>query len=125
MDDVPRLPDEHLEKAKQIIASHIKKRSCKQCYGRGFRGIDQNNMAILCHKCVDEDAVMEDWKAYVRDTPELSEAYGDYFEEEEEEAEKDEKHPSQHGHAPGGRPHSVKDGPHTSAGTQHHRPGNR
>ena len=85
MEDVPKLPDEHMEKAKEMISRHRTKKNCKRCYDRGYQGINQLNMVITCHKCVDEDKVTQEWQAYVRDTPALAEIYGDYFESEEEE----------------------------------------
>ena len=85
LDDVPKLPDEHLEKAKEIISRHRTRKNCKRCYDRGYQGITQLNMAVTCHKCVDEEKVTLEWQAYVRDTPALVEAYGDYFEADEEE----------------------------------------
>jgi superfamily II DNA helicase RecQ len=85
MEDVPKLPDEHMEKAKEMISRHRTKKNCKRCYDRGYQGINQLNMVITCHKCVDEDKVTQEWQAYVRDTPALAEVYGDYFESEEEE----------------------------------------
>ena len=93
MEDVPKLPEEQLEKAKEIISRHRTKKNCKRCYDRGYQGVNQLNMAITCYKCVDEEKVTEEWQAYVRDTPALAEAYGDYFEadEEEEKAVADEK----------------------------------
>ena len=89
MDDVPRLPDEHLEKAKEMVSRHRTKKNCKSCFDRGYQGINQLNLLITCHKCVDGDAVTEEWQAHVRNTPELAETYGDYFESEEEEAEEE------------------------------------
>ncbi|HJP31200.1 MAG: hypothetical protein QF689_01130 [Candidatus Latescibacteria bacterium] len=90
MEDVPKLPDEHLEKAKEIISRHRTKKNCNRCYGRGFQGVNQLNMVITCHKCVDEDKVTQEWQAYVRETPALVEAYGDYFEADEESDEREE-----------------------------------
>ena len=83
MEDVPKLTEEHLEKAKEIISRHRTKKNCNRCYNRGYQGVNQLNMAITCYKCVDEDKVTEEWQAYVRDTPELAQAYGDYFESDE------------------------------------------
>ena len=84
MDTVPRLPDEYLEKAKDMLSRHRTRKNCKSCFDRGYRGINQLNMLVTCHKCVDGDAVSEEWRAFVRDMPALAETYGDYFEEEEE-----------------------------------------
>ena len=80
---IPRLPDEHLGKAREIIADNRSKKNCKTCYDRGYLGTNQDNMLVPCNKCVDSDAVMAAWRTYVRETEELSELYGEYFEEEE------------------------------------------
>ena len=89
MSETPRLPDNHLEKAKGLALQHRRASKCKACYDRGFQGSDEHNMLVLCPKCVDSKAVLEDWRQYVRDTPELVELYGDYFEEEEEDGKDD------------------------------------
>ncbi|MBT4097300.1 MAG: hypothetical protein HOM68_21425 [Gemmatimonadetes bacterium] len=83
METTPRLPDEHLAKARELAAAQRSDKKCKICYSRGYQGTDQNNMLVLCAKCVDVDAVGKAWREYVRDTPALSELYGDYFDEEE------------------------------------------
>ncbi len=85
MDDVPKLPEQYVPKAKEMALKHRTKEKCKACYDRGYHGINQLNLLITCHKCVDTDAVVEEWRAFVKDTPELAEMYGDYFEAEEEE----------------------------------------
>ena len=89
MDSVPKLPERYLEDARRLTAARIVKKNCKLCFGRGYRGTNQNNMLVTCGKCVDEEALFEDWKAFVRQTPELSELYGDYYEDEETEQEAD------------------------------------
>ena len=83
MDTIPRLPDEHLAKARELAAAQRSDKKCKICYSRGYQGTDQNNMLVLCTKCVDVDAVGKAWREYVGETPALSELYGDYFDEEE------------------------------------------
>lgn len=85
MDKVPKLPDEHLDKAKEMVLRHRRRSNCKACYDRGYQGINEVNMLVTCAKCVDGEALMVEWRAYVRETPALVEMYGDYFEEEEEE----------------------------------------
>ncbi len=85
METVPRLPDEYLEKAREMVARHKNKKNCKRCYDRGYLGVDQNNLLVPCAKCVAADALLAEWRQFVRDTPELHELYGDYFEEEEKE----------------------------------------
>ena len=87
METTPRLPDEHLAKARELAAAQRNGKNCKVCYSRGYQGTDQNNMLVLCPKCVDVDAVGKAWREYVNETPELTELYGDYFDEEEEESE--------------------------------------
>mgnify|MGYP001563970218 CR=1 FL=1 len=85
MDSLPRLPDEHLTKARELAASNRKSTNCKRCYNRGYQGVDQDNMLVLCPKCVDVEEVGKLWRDYVRETPALKELYGDYFEDPEEE----------------------------------------
>jgi hypothetical protein len=85
MEKLPRLSDEYLEQAKEMVARHRKAKKCKLCYDRGYQGVNQDNMLVPCSKCVDTDAVLKEWTAYVRNTPELAELYGDYYAEAEEE----------------------------------------
>lgn len=89
MEEIARLPDEYLARAREIVAAHRTRKNCKSCYDRGYVGTNQNNMLVPCSKCVDSDAVMEEWRQHVRQTPELAKLYGDYFEEEEEEGEEE------------------------------------
>ena len=56
------LPDEHLGKAREIVAAKRTKQRCKTCYDRGYIGTNQNNMLVPCSKCVDVDGEMEGWK---------------------------------------------------------------
>lgn len=81
---IPRLPDEHLGRAREIVADKRTKQKCKVCYDRGYIGTNQDNMLVPCSKCVDVEGVMEGWRAYVAETPALKELYGDYFEDEKE-----------------------------------------
>jgi hypothetical protein len=116
VEDVPKLSDEHLAKAIELVSKHRTKKNCKSCFDRGYQGISQLNMVIPCHKCVDADAVAKEWQAHVRDTPALAEAYGDYFEAEEVQEGGEEKpqntpepararSPDQHRPYGGGQPH--------------------
>ncbi len=82
-EEIPRLPDEHLGKAREIVAAKRTVQRCKTCYDRGYIGTNQNNMLVPCSKCVDVNGVMEDWQVYVAETPALQELYGDYFEDDE------------------------------------------
>lgn len=83
-----RLPDEHLAKAKEMVLENRKKKSCKYCYDRGFVGYSEDNMLVVCYRCVDGEKVMEAWKAYVKGIPELWEEFQEEFEKEEEEMKK-------------------------------------
>ena len=89
MEEIARLPDAHLARAKEIVAEHRTKKRCKSCYDRGYIGYNQNNMLVPCGKCVDTEAVMDAWRTYVRETAALAELYGDYFEADEEESQEE------------------------------------
>ena len=91
MEEIPRLPDEYLVRAKELALEHRNDSNCKLCYKRGYQGVNQNNLLVPCSKCVDNDGLMESWRTYVRETPELKELYGDYFEAEVEEGEEGEE----------------------------------
>jgi len=78
-----RLAEKHQEKAKEIINKHRIKKTCGHCYDRGYIGYTADNLVIPCHKCVDEEAIMQEWKEYVAQIPELREFYHEMFEEEE------------------------------------------
>lgn len=116
MEDVEKLSEAHLAKAIELVSKHRTKKNCKSCFDRGYQGISQSNMVIPCHKCLDLDAVAKDWQAHVKDTPDLAEAYGDYFEAEEVQESGEEKpqntpapargrNPDQHRPYGGGQPH--------------------
>lgn len=109
MDKVPKLPDVHLDRAKEMVLGHRSRKNCKSCYDRGYQGINELNMLVTCTKCVDGEALMVEWRAYVKETPELTEMYGDYFEEDED-AEKAEERVDD-------RPDSGSPRPNQGAGT--------
>ena len=79
-----RLAEEHQNKAKEIIERHRLKKRCNLCYDRGYIGYTPENLLIPCHKCVDEEAIMKEWKEYVAQIPELREFYHEMFAEEKE-----------------------------------------
>ena len=83
MDDIPRLPKQYLEKAKDLACLHRTKKNCKACYDRGYLGTNEQNLLVTCHKCVDGDEVNKAWCSLVRETPELDAMYGDYFEDDD------------------------------------------
>ncbi|MCF7793626.1 MAG: hypothetical protein K9N09_04920 [Candidatus Cloacimonetes bacterium] len=77
-----KLDEKHLEKAKEFAARNRKKKSCGNCYDRGYIGVTPENTLALCHKCVDMEKALEDWKNYVAEIPELKEQYQELFEDE-------------------------------------------
>ena len=79
-----RLAETHLEKAKEIAQKNRKKKSCNKCYDRGYSGVTEENLLVLCQKCVDIDKAMEDWKEYVAQFPDLKEHFKELFEEDNE-----------------------------------------
>ena len=86
--------EKHLDVAKKIAGDHRKKKRCDECYDRGWIGVSEQNLLVLCHRCVDLDAAMEDWKQYVSEHEELKEHFSDLFEENAE-TEEVETHPAQ------------------------------
>ncbi len=121
VDKVPKLPDEHLEKAKEFVLGHRNRKNCKSCYDRGYQGINELNMLVTCPKCVDGEALMVEWRAYVKDTPALAEMYGDYFEEDEDAEKADDRTEAR----PDGGSPRVNPGTGTGSGPQPPRAGSR
>jgi hypothetical protein len=85
------LAEEHLDKAKEIVLNHRKKKSCKKCYDRGYVGVSQENTLVVCEKCVDIEAAMNEWKEYVKTDEQLMEDFKEIFEETPEEGEEENK----------------------------------
>ena len=54
---MPRLPDKHLGRAREIVAEKLTKQKCKVCYDRGYIGTNQDNMLVPCSKFVDVEGV--------------------------------------------------------------------
>lgn len=78
-----KLDDNHLEAAQKIAETHRKKKRCDNCYDRGWIGINDQNMLVLCTRCIDMDAAMEEWKQYVSQHEDLKEHFSELFEEKE------------------------------------------
>ncbi|GAB1468246.1 hypothetical protein MASR2M64_09570 [Candidatus Cloacimonadota bacterium] len=76
-----KLDEKHLEAAQQIAKTHRHKKSCDSCYERGWIGVSEQNLLVLCTRCVDMDAAMDAWKAYVSEHEELKEHFSELFEE--------------------------------------------
>jgi len=79
------LDEKHLEAAKEIAARNRKKRSCNKCYDRGYIGVNEENLLIICPKCVDGEKAQSEWKSYVSEQEDLQEHFAYLFEEETEE----------------------------------------
>ena len=85
-----KLADEHLEVAQEIAQKHRRKKHCDHCYDRGWIGINEQNLLVLCPHCVDREAALEEWKTYISEHEDLKEHFSELFEEkpvEEEETE--------------------------------------
>lgn len=91
------LDEKHLDEAKKIAGDHRKKKRCDECYDRGWIGVSEQNLLVLCTRCVDMDPAMEAWKQYVTDHEELKEHFAELFEETAE-PEAVEEHPTQQLH---------------------------
>lgn len=78
-----RLDEKHLEAAKEIAVRNRKKRSCNKCYDRGYIGVNEENLLIICPKCVDMEKAQSEWKDYVSGQEDLKEHFAYLFEEEE------------------------------------------
>ncbi|MFO8144476.1 MAG: hypothetical protein R6T89_01915 [Candidatus Syntrophosphaera sp.] len=93
------LEEKHLEAAKKIAEKHRRRKSCDVCYDRGWIGVTEQNMLVLCTHCVDMEAAMAEWKEYINEHEELKEHYSELFDEKvEEEEEEDHPNPSPHEH---------------------------
>ncbi len=86
-----KLEEKHLEAAQAIARKHRQKKSCDNCYDRGWIGTTEQNLVVLCTRCVDMDAAMEDWKAYVSANEDLKEHFSELFEEKPIEEEEEER----------------------------------
>jgi len=81
-----RLDDKHLEKAKEMALRNRKKKRCDVCFDRGYVGYTPENLLVVCHKCVNFEATMDEWKEYVSQFPDLKEHFSELFEEKKNEA---------------------------------------
>lgn len=85
-----KLEDRHLEAAQQIAQKHRKKKSCDTCFDRGWIGVTEQNLLVLCTRCVDMEPALEDWKAYVSEHEDLKEHFSELFEEKKVDEETEE-----------------------------------
>ncbi|MEN6445041.1 MAG: hypothetical protein ABFC98_03235 [Candidatus Cloacimonas sp.] len=83
------LEDKHLEVAKEIAQRNRHKKSCDHCYDRGWIGVSEQNLLVLCPKCVDMEKALEEWKNYVSEHEELKEHFSELFEEKKVETEQE------------------------------------
>jgi hypothetical protein len=89
------LDEKHLDEAKKIAAANRKKKRCDDCYDRGWIGVSEQNLLVLCGRCVDMEKAMDDWKAYVTQHDELKEHFSELFEEHQEVIDEPEASPAQ------------------------------
>ena len=85
------MEEKHLDVAKAIAAKNRKKKSCDHCYDRGWIGVSEQNLLVLCPKCVDTEKAIEDWKEYVSENEDLKEHFSELFEEKPVEEETEEQ----------------------------------
>ncbi len=85
-----KLEEKHLDAAQEIARKHRRKKSCDICYDRGWIGITDQNLLVLCTRCVDMEAAMEEWKTYVSEHEDLKEHFSELFEEKPVEEETEE-----------------------------------
>lgn len=90
------LDEKHLDEAKKIAAANRKKKRCDECYDRGWIGVSEENLLVLCPRCVDMEKAVDGWKVYVSQHEDLKEHFADLFEEPaENEAPEQDSHPTQ------------------------------
>lgn len=92
------LEEKHLDEAKKIASDNRKKKRCDECYDRGWIGVSEENLLVVCTRCVDMDKAMDAWKEYVGEHEELKEHFSELFEEAEPSEtieEEEETHPTQ------------------------------
>jgi hypothetical protein len=78
-----RLSEPHLDEAKRMVLRHRRKNKCNKCFDRGYTGVTDDNMLVPCTHCIHNDALMDEWRAYVKKHPELVELYGDSLDDKE------------------------------------------
>jgi len=78
-----RLEEKHLDAVKEIAIRNRKKRSCSRCYDRGYIGVSEENLLVLCTKCVDIEKAQAEWKEYVKEHEDLLEHFADLFKEDD------------------------------------------
>jgi len=78
-----RLDEKHLIAAQEIADRNRRKKRCDNCYDRGWIGITEQNMLVLCTRCIDMDKAMDEWKQYVVNHEDLKEHFAELFEEKE------------------------------------------
>lgn len=99
-----KLEDKHLEAAQAIAARNRIKKNCDNCYDRGWIGVSEQNMLVLCTRCVDMEKAIDGWKEYVNEHEELKEHFSELFEQKEVEEETSQAMPT--------KPEHKKEHPH-------------
>lgn len=75
------LDEKHLAAAQKIAEKNRKKKRCDECYDRGWIGTTEQNLLVLCTRCVDMEKAMDEWKEYVSGHEDLKEHFAELFEE--------------------------------------------
>ena len=78
-----RLDGKHLEAVKEIAVRNRKRKKCNRCYDRGYIGVTEENLLVLCPKCVDMEKSHVEWKEYVKKNDDLHEHFKELLEEED------------------------------------------
>lgn len=65
------LSEEHSQAARVKLGQLCTKPNCKACYGRGYLGFNEFNLAVICSKCVTPEAAYEWWHQYVLEHEDL------------------------------------------------------
>ncbi len=94
-----KLDEKHLEAARKIAEKHRRKKSCDVCYDRGWIGVTEQNLLVLCTHCVDMEAALAEWKEYIMEHEELKEHFSELFDENlEKEGEEEQLDLNSHDH---------------------------
>ncbi len=78
------LSEEHLDVAREIAVRNRTKQRCNRCYDRGYIGVTEENLLVVCPKCVDMEKTEAEWKEYVKEHEELHERFADLLNEKKD-----------------------------------------
>ncbi len=69
------LPEVYAEQVREKMRQLCSHKYCKRCYGRGYVGMNDNNLVITCDKCVDQGAAYLWFRSFVREHEDLHEMF--------------------------------------------------